>query len=393
MESLIRQQREAGQFDSEGSFLLNPVAALRKQLASGLPEPHFYLFQVLQGLVASGAAEIEVALGRQLVSFSFVDHAQVLGDLSALRSRLFQGVTLASGQATDPLLTGMAAAVGQDMDVAKLYVAGSSSCLSMTLDDVVIEEGIHPAPYAILELHRVHGQGQSYAWTRVWGAMGEEGEIQRRFECCAPPLKVAGLETSPDALWRAEVPLWGRLGRIVLAEAALVGEGSQHRALPFTGPETPASTAIRTLLRATFNADGQREDEALVTQEQAFKRQMTCLMVPSADPFTVIWWIRHGMKLERTLVDLGCPGLVALAPADGLDVDLSGYGLVKNEAFQAKCRQVGQLARKAFSTWKRSEIDHALAQLTFPSPSEGTEFESLTEVERDKLLAFCSWFT
>ncbi|MCA9778642.1 MAG: hypothetical protein KC800_18065, partial [Candidatus Eremiobacteraeota bacterium] len=71
MDEFINQRTAGGKMESEGSFTVDSLAALRKTLSSALPEPHYYLFQILQGLIQAGAGEIKVAIGRRENRISF----------------------------------------------------------------------------------------------------------------------------------------------------------------------------------------------------------------------------------------------------------------------------------------------------------------------------------
>jgi hypothetical protein len=248
MDSYIEDQRHQGKLDSEGSFTIDSLGALRKTLASALPEPHYYLFQIAQGLVAGGARDIEIAIGRHATRFHFSDPEGTFQDLEAARARLGQGLTLSSSRPLDLILTGMATAVGSEMDRADLYAVDSQRTLQISLAGAFLagrtphEEPLsrdrgrgqerYPASpgSTYLELHRSVSKGLSFAWTRIWGARGEESELQRRFEFATPPLKIAGLLTAPGCGWRQEVPMTGEAGRLILVEAALVdGEAANHR--------------------------------------------------------------------------------------------------------------------------------------------------------------------
>jgi hypothetical protein len=368
MDSYIEGQRQKGELDSQGAFTVDSLGALRKTLASALPEPHYYLFQIVQGLVAGGALKIEVAIGRHATRFHFSDPLGTFKDLEAAKARLFQGLTLSSPRPLDLLLTGMATAVGSEMDRADLHVGYGSQSLQISLDDASLVERPdgHRNPLSYLELHRSVSKGLSFAWTRIWGARGEEGDLQRRFEFVTPPLKVAGLSTSPGSAWRREVAPTKTLGRLILLEVAVLDpDRPNHR-----GPGLPVGSltegSVGCLCRWAYDAQGGRLALAQSAPEWE-QRAWSFYGTASAQVESTVWWIRNGMTVEKSLLDLGLPGLLVLAPAEGLDLDASGYAIVRNDKFRARVQQAVEMAAKTLGAVSRSDLFAALSGPNAPA--------------------------
>lgn len=365
MDSFIEDQRHVGELDSEGSFTVDTLGAMRKTLASSLPEPHYYLFQIVQGLVAGGARNIEIAVGRHATRFHFADPSGVFTDLEAARARLFQGLTLSSSRPLDLVLTGMATAVGSEMDRADLHPGDAPQSLQISLDEasIVPRPDGHPGDSAsCLELHRSVSKGLSFAWTRIWGARGEEGDLQRRFEFATPPLKVAGLSTTPGGGWRSEVPELPGVGRLVLMEAAVIEPARpNHRGPRTQRPAPDHSSALLCLHRQAFDEQG-NELPLAEDAEDWERRSWSFFGVASAQVESPVWWIRNGMTVERTLLDLGLPGLLVLAPAEGLDLDASGYALVRNDKFTARVETAARLAQQTLGAASRAALAAELAK-------------------------------
>lgn len=370
MDSFIEDQRHAGELDSEGSFTVDTLGAMRKTLASALPEPHYYLFQIVQGLIAGQARHIEIAVGRHATRFHFSDPAGAFADLEAARARLFQGLTLSSSRPLDLLLTGMATAIGSEMDRADLHPGGASHSLQISLEEATIvprPEGFPGESLSCLELHRSVSKGLSFAWTRIWGARGEEGDLQRRFEFATPPLKVAGLTTTPGSGWRSEVPELAGVGRLVLMEAAIIDSACpNHRGPRFGRVSSGQSAPLLVLSRRAFTEQG--EELTLAEDAEDWQRRSWSFYgTASAQVESPVWWIRNGMTVERTLLDLGLPGLLVLAPADGLDLDASGYALVRNDKFKARVETAARLAQQTLGSASRAQLAEELRQCDLAS--------------------------
>ncbi len=326
MDSYLEDQRGAGELDSEGSFSIDPLAALRKTLASALPEPHYYLFQICQGLIAGGAREIGVALGRASTRFSFDDRQGLFSNLDP--GGLSRGLALSSADPRDLLMTGMATAVGSEMDRVVLRTPGRAQALQITLEGADLIPVTPLDGPSSLELHRTEARGLSFAWTRIWGAREEEGELLQRYAFAPVDMTVGGLLTSPCARFPRFL---GMSAATVLREAVVLGERAGHRVPSETGVEAPAL-----LLSPEGEAMGEAPGEGA--------RQWSLFRTDGDDPESRLVWIRHGQLFQVTREDLGLPGLLVLAPAEGLDVDASGYSLVVNEAYERRVEQARRLA-------------------------------------------------
>jgi hypothetical protein len=343
MDSYIEDRRQEGQLDSEGVFTVDALSALRKTLASALPEPHYYLLQIAQGLVAGGASGIEVAVGRHATRFRFRDAEGVFSDLEAARERLGKALTLSSPRPLDLLLTGMATAIGSEMDRADLTAAGERRSLQVSYQLAAVVDrpaAMEVEPTALLELHRTASMGLSFGWSRIWGARSEEEELQKRFEFAQPPLRIAGLAPTPGSFWSKQASggaAPGEPGPFLTEVAVIEAEPPHHR-----GPELGLTRCPQ---RRAFTAAG----EALKLDPEAAewqRRRWTFMATSGAAQQAEVTWIRHGLVLETTSHELGLPGLRVLAPAEGLDVDASGYSLVRNHKLEARLRQARELVAR-----------------------------------------------
>ena len=92
------------------------------------------------------------------------------------------------------------------------------------------------------------------------------------------------------------------------------------------------------------------------------RRAWTFFGTGSAQVESTVWWIRNGMTVEKTMHDLGLPGLLVLAPAADLDIDASGYSLVRNDKFDRCLRRVSFLAQKTLGSVSRESLAQALSR-------------------------------
>lgn len=329
MDSYLEDQRHAGELDSEGSFSIDPLAALRKTLASALPEAHYYLFQICQGLIAGGARDIQVAVGRASTRFTFEDPEGTFSNLEAEKGLLsLQSLALSSPAPRDLLMTGMATAIGSEMDRAVLRSPGREQALQITLESADLIPVATVKGASSLELHRVESRGLSFAWTSIWGAREEEGELLQRYAFSPVNLSVGGLLTSPCARFPRFL---GMAGATVLREAVVLGSRASHRA-----PSEGGVEGVVLLL----SPDGEVLGEGTAEGERLWSLYRT----DGDDPEARLVWIRNGQLLQVTREELGLPGLLLLAPAEGLDVDASGYSLVHNETYEQRLEQARRLA-------------------------------------------------
>ncbi len=331
MEAYLDGRRHEGALDSEGSFTLDRLSALRMTLTSALPSPHFYLLQTCQGLLTGGATDLEVAVGRASIRIDFVDSKQAFVDLDGFVSRLSSGLTLSSPSPVDLLLTGMVTGLGSGMERAELYSAGSDTLFWMSADAV---EASPQSPVQgptrgrdSVTFRRLAGQGLSFAWTRLWGGKDEESVLQEHFGCSNPGIKVAGLLTSPSYPFEIR-DLEEVFDHPVMLEAAVLaskGSPGLHRAFAFD--------SMGCYFRKAFDEQGLPVTISL-EQDDWDRRLWTFYFKAGSDGAATVRWIRNGCFLTPTRHDLGIPGLTVLAPAEGLDVDASGYSVVANEKLE-----------------------------------------------------------
>ena len=370
VDEFINQRSADGKMESEGSFSVDSLAALRKTLSSALPEPHYYLFQILQGLVQAGACDIKVAIGRRENRISFHDPERRFTDLEALAATFDTGLSVASNNPLEQVMSGMPCSLGDHIDLAEFHY--DQETVKLTTEGVEHLTSSRPAtPQIVLRRHME--RGLSFSWSRIWGARKEELRIRKRFEHSPVPLSIAGLPTEPRSSWRRGV----EEGHFALLELAVLGKNN-HRGEPLVEPKDVEGSSW--LLRCG-TSHHQPEGSDLVIAPNLFvagldgtepvmaeelehrwnlRKWTICFTTHTGGPAEIVF-VRNGCHLQTHQVDLGISGLRLVAPADDLTVDASGYQVVENDAFEAVVKEAKNLVEKAVEMLKAEDLATALA--------------------------------
>jgi hypothetical protein len=370
VDEFINQRAADGKLESEGSFAVDSLAALRKTLSSALPEPHYYLFQLLQGLVEAGAGDIKVAIGRRENRISFSDPNKRFTDLEALAATFNQGLSVSSNDPLDLVMTGLTTALGDHINKAEFIY--DMEHVTVTADGVEHSTATRASSPHIV-LRRVVEKGLSFSWSRIWGARKEEFRVRKRFEHSPISISIAGLPTEPHSTWRRGE----QEGQFALLEVA-VFDGQNHRGEPL-GETQPVESSkwLRRCGTAHKKAEGTdlaiapnlfaaalEGDQPVPSDELDCKwdtRQWTFCFTSHVEEPTEILFVRNGCNLATYPIDLGVSGLQIVAPADDLLVDASGYQIVDNEAFQARISEAKEFVQKLIELLRAEDLRQAVA--------------------------------
>lgn len=374
LDDFIEKRKCDGTLDSVGDFSIDSLSAFRKLLASSLPEPHFYLFQLIQGLVQSRVENIRVAIGRRENKITFDDPQELFSDLDRLAERFRQGLSVSSNDPFDLLMSGMVTSLGSHVTSAELHYG--SHRLAVCATGVTQSKLMKAAKSPSLILRRTLEKGLSFSWSRIWGARKEEFRVRKAFEHSPVPLSIAGLPTRPHSAWRRGIE---GDGRFALLEAAVLVKAGQAN---HCGEPQPLGAKLEgTFLYPCDHPDVATEDLDLAMapdllmmacnevgeprkgfiEPAAWNRRKWTICFTSCDNEKVdILFVRNGVNLDRHEVDLGLKGLHIVAPADDLAVDATGYRLVQNEAYYARIAEVKELIKTILASLKRSDVEKAL---------------------------------
>lgn len=384
IESFIEQSRGAGELESEGSFDIDSFGALRKTLSSSLPEHHYYLFQILQGLVRAQAEDIKVAIGRQGTKFSFRDTKKVFEDRDSLLARLNGGLTLSTNKAKGLLVSGIATALGSDVSTATLWGGSSDKALRLAIGEASVIASRSTSQSTLIELKRASTKHLTFNWSRIWGARKEEFRLRKRFEQSPVKVSIAGLKTAPSSLWRREIASAGCAGPVVLLEAVVLAEGRANHCGEDPGWVTPLEgrpdlygnspvepdfdpehleedddeeePIARDVFLLALDAKGEPVKES-VDKGRWFQRTTTLYFTSALESAGQAFFVRNGYQFGPYPCDLGFPGLRVILPGDDLDADASGYSLVQNQQFKERLEGARDLAQKAAGQLTRQDLE------------------------------------
>lgn len=377
LDDFIETCEGAGLFDSEGSFTIDSLAAFRKTLAAALPEPHYYLFQVLQAIIKAGGQDIKVAIGRMDNKITFQDPERYFANLDLLAGHFQKGLSVASNHNLDLMMSGMVTSLGCQIERAELYCAHQK--LTVGLQGVKLEKVSRVALAPYLLFRRAQEKGLTGSWSRIWGARKEEFRIRKAFEYSVTPLQIAGLPTSPKASWRR---LLEGEERFALLEVAVLaphtpnhrGEflpsesgvpGHPHLRLaraPEADPEGQAPAVAPSLMMLGLNSAEAPIEESL-EPDSWNKRRWTFCFTNCQNEKAEIQLVRNGLTLAHREVDLGLPGLHIVGPADHLDVDATGYGVVENSVYEKTLEEAKRLVDKIRSSVSADALTQGLQAL------------------------------
>lgn len=305
-DDLLRALREQGQWDSEGSFTLDPQQVWRKLGQFALADERRYLLHLVAWAVGRGASSVEIT--------------QQVGRLE-VRPR---GKLAAPPAPLQNLLTGemLNGSGWRDLLIATATAARRKG------SRVVIEEGA--------TLLRADSSGLSVEFGREAGALWSlEEDVSRLSHWFSRLLGDQAPEVALLREWCAycEVP--------ILVNGEAIGLPLRlppvRKGIHLVGPRLPITP------------------EALAAGDIASRPSpgtYSCLVLASSAEIlpTRALYIVHGITFERPPVQLYGENFVAVVNAPYLEKDLSGQGLVEDETLREIDEQVARLARELWES-------------------------------------------
>ena len=104
-----------------------------------------------------------------------------------------------------------------------------------------------------------------------------------------------------------------------------------------------------------------------------------------------LYLLDRGVSLDPVEVDLGCPGILCVASAAGLQTDLSGLRVVKNEAFNEKVERLRRAAAEFVA--KTREISHLFKPLAIAAGYPGRKSSSHIDFVRPHIETYVNTVT
>lgn len=384
LDRLLARLRSEGEHDSEGAFTLSLEAALRKLAEFRLPRGA-YLLKFVQAAARWGGSRIEVRLGSREASILFETPWVVDREL------LEQAATSPLGSSPHPalehLLVGlMAARETCDEPVCWLWDDAVTAALRMDHQGLRVTyhsplQGVFPAG-ALIQLRR--RQRSLWEGVRGWFGTSDEHALLSRGARFAPlPVRLDGRWLNAPTL----PGFWADLSQyaLILVERDLIlGSETGHHLLAVDQPRWRAArrvelqeqqynlfahqqmhcTSLLQLRVSRFRALrsgelevylGVRDGQSYSADLPLFPFESSTLVGTRSRPVAALaslalsdrlegpghlTLVKDGVMLPAREVDLGCPGVMALASAEGLQADLSQLDVVEDEAYQTLLSQL-----------------------------------------------------
>ena len=359
MDSFIEAQRAAGGEAEPGKFTLNPSKAREKLRQFQLADPSFYILKLVQAATASRAGSIDVKLGRFTVELSFLP--QEPGELLDL-TRVF-AVLDDWSQADDALrhlVVGLNACLAVEPKTVIWSIETPQGSQSLVLYGNTLEMGPKTAPREVTKctfiLEKPSGFG---AFVRtLFSRSAEHRAIYSRCRF-APRLRVDA--RAPQAGWSRSAKDYEEgwikymTRPFVLLERYLTGPGPPlnigsdlTRGFEFKGA-TWYSTQARYIRSKnglssapflpyawsempTYSREFHNENGDAMPEHAEFSMGLRW-MVNLSGP-TRIDFVKDGVALDTVTESLGLPGLECVCAVEGLEVDLSEFGVVRNAVYE-----------------------------------------------------------
>lgn len=361
LEDYLKQQLEGGRLHSSGQFTLDLAKARERLQCYRLPGPSFYLLKLVQAAVASDAPRVKIRLGtaETIVSFCAVPDAG-LGDVKALLDGLAAPFELTDGPLRH-LVIGLGAALATEPERMRWLVRQGRNGLSLNFTGQQLKsEQLHFDPSQDQQVRCTLYLRHRYRWWRFWEAARRRAEdyhlLADRCRHSPVPVGVNGREF--EFRWNYQAlhadREWYRGTSFCLGEHYYLEPGSGLR---FSRPPLPGyqmhhgvnvwkdalwsknmpavnGSEPRCYFFQVFDAKGD------VVPNRQMTSKLECraaLMLPiSLVGPARIGFVKDGVLLDYTSLELGLPGLVAHYPAPrDLKLDLTEFKVVQDQALES----------------------------------------------------------
>lgn len=330
-----------------------------------LSEPCFYLLKLVQGLVRAGAEEINIRLDRMAVELT-----SSLPDESAFLQAPKVVASLSSADGDSPALRHLSVALNAAwaMNPEKIVWAGwdgrQGYGLEITPDDLGLVR---------LEQCPEWATGRKQRWVRfamrrpstltnlARNLASEHQKVLSRCSFSAVPIYLN--EDRLKGNWpRPLAHRWHRglcPGFYLGQRLELDAEGTLAVASPEIGHLTPEDGAYYQCHSVTANADSDFPTfcTQLVGPRQPLGMPLSCrqaMAVPlGLEGPGEVRFVIDGVTMDPLQLDLGVPGLICLAEAEGLRTDLSEFSVIRDPAFDQRVedlRASAALLREAITS-------------------------------------------
>lgn len=337
IDHFIQQQKARGALDSSGNFSVNPFKAREKMAAFQTQDPNFYLLRFVQAGVALRSKSISIRLGWESVVVRFEEPALDSFSLEEVQSGFGRAYAKASGDALSFFLNGVHSLMAQAPNRLLLrwcYGEGQARRLMVSEHGMeVLEEREAPARCDFsLEVER------KVKRTRV---MDEIRALYGRCGCCPVPILVDGTPVNTrhnptSSLFDGDYPstVSGYLpNRFVFAERYFaVGQGD--------GLLLPDPNEREAQIKEIEHREdgGSPQADVFLLQASAGSHDALIRVSSHLQEQARLTYVQAGVEISTEVLPFD--SLQAFVCVDGMQTDLSGTQLMKDERYHELRRRV-----------------------------------------------------
>jgi hypothetical protein len=370
LEKFLLEQVGEGQHDSAGKFTLARGKALEKLAGFQLPRETAWVSKLVQAAVAGGSSGM--AVRQTSTDIFFVFEPPTHWTLTSIEEAFYEP-EISADRALDHFKRGLWPVSIRDMRPFRLVLPGSTQALFWTGAEFQRRK-TEPVKYLELTVsHRNRLQGGGFPYLRgIESARGNAATLRELCEncfTCPIPLKVDGRRL--DALQGCPVHGFSPSSypiRVGLAQADLPDFRPPRLTYGGYAPVNAGESRLNTIFQPKV-AIPERISVGLLLCASIEKVALGDASRPVPLPrSSTLNWVRDGVVVGREVLavsHLSCSAGVFLS-ADGLETDLTGFGLIRCEELQrrqlAACRAVLPLIREtsvSLDVYVRSVLNRA----------------------------------
>lgn len=371
LEKFLLEQVGEGQHDSAGKFTLARGKALEKLANFQLPRETAWVSKLVQAAVAGGSSGIAV---RQTPTDTFFVFEPPAGWTLTSVEEAFYDPEVCPERALDHFKRGLWPVSIRDMRPFRLVLPGSTEALFWTGEEFQRRKAEPPKYLELTVSHRsrLQGGGFSYYFLGIESARGNAAIMRELCEncfTCPIPLKVDGrrldaLQGCPrHGFSPSSYPI-----RVALAEADLPDFRPPRLTYGGYTPINAGESQLNTIFQPKVKVP-ERIGVGLLLCASIEKVALGDASRPIPLPrSSTLNWVRDGVIVGREALavsQLSCAAGLFIS-ADGLETDLTGFGLIRSEEVQrrqlAACRAVLPFIREtsvSLDVYVRSVLNRA----------------------------------
>ena len=349
LEGFLARQESLGQWDSQGVFTVALAEARKKLSKFALKDPAFYVLKVIQAGVAMGATLMEVNTNATGLSVWFaLSEGQSFESFVAAVAATDREADRAESEGIRLLAEGFNAAVHGRFSLVSVtkWVGGTGSAL--LVNGMKVSTG--PAPPRPRE---IHSSAEVWMFTvarnrRDWMGPGLEETSLIQSRCLFLPARfrmdgelLFGRPDVPESpLWLSSfsAPFW------LVERLELCSKGRVRIQVCKEGDRRLGQSGWLSSLTHPWDSFCLQPKSAELGLETTCRAAYYLPVGLEGDDR--VMFLRHGVVVGTIPVRGSGAGALAIVDADGLNFDLTGFGLVRDEKLLLKIEDVRMVWRE-----------------------------------------------